>query len=326
MNNKYYTFLFLLCLVSETFSQNNSSILFELWDINSLTTIGGHTVTVDGNPVVVTDPQMGDAVKFDGNGDMLTVDAAPVGASTQFTVEVIFKPDAGAINIANEPRFVCFWDPANASSGPRMTIELRATAANAWYFDGFLKTDLSNLTLIDAAKTHPIGQWMHAAITYQNGTLSTYVNGVLELSGALNFTSKVLNPSGKVSVGARYNKTNWYSGLIKTIKVTQAALQPSEFIVNTIPTYTPKVLCNTDFKVYPLPADCKLFVVSDSQGSGKVLSASLFSLSGKKILLDINYTNENECEINTQNIKTGIYMLKVQTSQGMQTRKVQIIH
>jgi len=62
----------------------------ELWEIDNLEKIGGHPVDVIGDPEVVN-TEIGRAVEFDGNGDMLLVDFNPIGDARAFTVEVIFK-------------------------------------------------------------------------------------------------------------------------------------------------------------------------------------------------------------------------------------------
>ena len=62
-----------------------------------------------GNPEVV-ETDIGTAVKFDGDGDMLLVGFNPIGEAKSFTVEVVFKPNASyPENIA--PRIIHIQDP-----------------------------------------------------------------------------------------------------------------------------------------------------------------------------------------------------------------------
>jgi hypothetical protein len=282
---------------------------------------------VDGNPIII-DTDMGQAVKFDGNGDMLTVDAAPVGSATEFTIEVIFKPDGNALNITNQPRFLCFWDPADASAGPRMTIEIRVTASNQWYFDGFLKTDASNLTLIDATKTHPTDNWMHAAVVYQNKNFNTYVNGIQELTGALNYTAKALNTTGKVSLGARFNKTNWYSGIIKTVKITQGALTPAEFITNTIPTSAKnKVEFGDAISIYPNPANKTIcFDIPDKTNYGNTF-ITLFNSSGATVAQSkFKNCNNHIVQMNIENLNNGVYFARINAGGHVFNRMISVLH
>ncbi len=87
----------------------------ETWKIDNLELIGGHKVSVIGDPeVLITD--MGKAVKFDGDGDLLLVDFNPIGDAAAFTVEVVFKPNASyPENIA--PRFIHIQDPEGYPCG-----------------------------------------------------------------------------------------------------------------------------------------------------------------------------------------------------------------
>lgn len=57
----------------------------ETWHIDNLESIGGHEVTVVGDPEVV-ETDIGQAVRFDGDGDLLLVDNNPVGNANTFTV------------------------------------------------------------------------------------------------------------------------------------------------------------------------------------------------------------------------------------------------
>lgn len=214
------SFLFLFFV--HIFSQNG-----ETWDINSLTSIGGHSVTVYGTPTVVS-TDLGDAVEFKGKPakDQLIVNANPLSSVTEFTVEVIFKP----YYTTEEPRMIHIQDPQKQ----RAMIEIRINDDENWHLDGYLQTDLDGLTLINPALTHPLEEWAHAAITYKNDTFKTYVNGVEELSGTLGYTSSVIGSNGQTSIGARMTYENYFTGIIRKLKISYEALPPDEFITDEI--------------------------------------------------------------------------------------------
>jgi len=207
----------------------------EVWNLDNLEKVGGHNVTVLGNPQVI-ETEIGKAIYFDGDGDLLLVDFNPLGNTTEFTVEVVFKPEACyPENIA--PRFLHFQDPDDPEQ-KRLMIELRLNENNECYLDGFLNTDSSKLTLIDENQVHPTEVWLHGAVTYKNKVFTTYknkvfttyVNGEKQLSGVVEYENSFMNPTGKVSIGGRMNKVNWFRGTIKTLKVTNVALEPKDFI------------------------------------------------------------------------------------------------
>ena len=95
-----------------------------------------------GDPQLV-DTSTGKAVSFDGDGDRLLIEHNPLGSTTAFTIEVVFKPnDAYPENI--EPRFLHIEDPADRMR--RITKELLLNENHEWYFDTFIKSDTGNST------------------------------------------------------------------------------------------------------------------------------------------------------------------------------------
>jgi len=212
----YITLFFLACDVEKS----------EHWHIDNLQEIGGHAVTVFGDPQVV-DTEIGKALKFDGEGDMLLVDFNPIGNAKEFTVEVVFKQSA-CYPENTAPRFIHIQDPDDEEA-KRLMIELRVNEKNQCYLDGFLRTDTGSLTLIDENLVRPTNEWLHAAVTYKNGVFTTYINKEKQLTGEIGFANAIINPNSKVAIGGRMNKVSWFNGLIKELKVTPAVLEPERF-------------------------------------------------------------------------------------------------
>ncbi len=217
-----------------------------VWNINSLTTIGGAPTKALGNPRVVDTPY-GAAVDFDGNGDRLLVDTNPVGDATEFTIEIIFNPeDAYPDNL--EPRFFHIESPDNPNR--RITIELRLNDKKQWYLDAYIKSEQSQFTLIDPTKVHPVGKWAHAAITYKNREFVSYVNGEKELIGQVlivgghiahvrgehpalsrrNQPKKFLRTNRQPDIGARMNQVHWFNGKILQVRISPRVLSTAEFL------------------------------------------------------------------------------------------------
>ena len=317
-----------LSIVTISFAGVTDTVYYEFWDISSLSTINGHGVTVYGEPVIVA-TEKGNAVTFDGVNDALIIDNNPFGNAKEFTFEVLFRPTGGQPNITNEPRFVCFWDPDDAN-GPRMTIEIRVTASGEWYFDGYLKTDKEDLTLIDATKTHPTNQWMHAAVTYKDNVFATYVNSQLELSDTVGYTSKVFNSTGKTSVGARYNLARWFNGAIKAIKITHEALAPAEFfsIPDTGVTHDVIVVSGGNtLEIYPVPAQHDLNF-KDTGNNDLPITVSVTSLTGQIIYQsDLVFDHAKSSQvIDVSKLPNGNYFVGLQYPDYCITRKICILH
>lgn len=111
-----------------------------VWNLDNLKSIGGHPVTVVGNPRVI-ETEQGKAIEFDGHGDALFVAANPLAEFKAFTAEVIFRPAAGG---PKEQRFLHF--QPNGSED-RLLFETRLTPDHRWFLDTYLHTPTESHSL-----------------------------------------------------------------------------------------------------------------------------------------------------------------------------------
>jgi hypothetical protein len=183
------------------------------WTIDDLHTSAGHPTTVLGQPAVVPSP-VGNAVQFDGVDDGLILPVAPLAGLPAFTLEILFYPASGG---PREQRFLHSEDDA----GTRVTIETRLTPQGEWSLDTFLRTNASQRALLDETKRHPADRWYWVALRYENGTMTSFINGQKELEGAVTFTP--MHAAGRVSLGVRLNQVSWFKGMIREVRVTPAA-------------------------------------------------------------------------------------------------------
>ena len=192
-----------------------------VWNIDNLDSIDGHPVTVLGSPGVIDTPG-GKAVEFNGESDGLLVGTHPLKSAEQFTLEVIFRPDADGFA---EQRFFHLQEDG---SNNRFLIEIRLTEDNQWYLDTFIASGETNQTLIDRQFLHPVGEWYNAALVFDGKEMCHYVNGVRELSAVLpSFTP---HREGKTSIGVRINRVYWFKGAIRKARFTRRALNLDEFM------------------------------------------------------------------------------------------------
>jgi len=185
-----------------------------IWMVDDLTRLGGQRTTVWGAPQVA-DTERGRAVCFDGQRDGLVVGANPIEGLAAFTIEVLFRPDAGG---EAATRFVHI---AEEHGENRALIETRATPDGRWYLDTFLHGAAGKLTLARADTAHVAGAWYWAALSYADRQMRHYVNGVLEASGSVAFGP--LGP-GQTSLGVRLNQISWFKGCVRELRVSPAAL------------------------------------------------------------------------------------------------------
>lgn len=202
------------------------------WDIDNTTNIGGNAVTtVRGNPTVVSTP-FGNGLEFDGN-DGIIVDDNPIVGETAFTMEMIFRPDPISNTANNQPRiFHVESVPGDPDGRSILEGRITETGPNAsWYPDIFVLRENASppnsLALIDATKTHPVGQWYHYAMTYDGTQLKGFIDHELVLSGSVSVPSM---SDGQVSLGMRHNQVNFFVGAIAKVRFSTTALDPSEFL------------------------------------------------------------------------------------------------
>ena len=220
-NIKYYhlfiTMLFVVVsgvLNSQTISDNQNIE----WTISRFLNKKFQNVQISGNPEIVKSPY-GNAVYFNGVYDAFFLNEMPLKNLEEFTIEMIFNP---AIDGDFEQRVVHMGEV----SDDRMLLEIRAVNGN-WYFDGYVASKGNKLALINEKLTHPLGKWYHVAFVVTKDSLTTYVNGKLELSEPFSF-----NPieTGKSSVGVRLNQRSWFKGSIYKIKISPNQLKPNSFM------------------------------------------------------------------------------------------------
>jgi hypothetical protein len=196
--------------------QSSSSVT---WTFDNVKKIGGQPATVIGNPQVINVPG-GKAILFDGVDDGLLINANPLAGAKAFTVEAVFRPDAGG---TAEQRW---FHVQEDNSDDRILLETRLVGKE-WFLDTFIKSGTNSRPLFAENFKHPLGPWYHVALVYDGATMRHYVDGKEELSGPL-----VIEPlsAGSASVGVRMNRVFWFKGAIRKARFTRRALAPKEFM------------------------------------------------------------------------------------------------
>ncbi len=322
--------LFAVCSVAchgTVFAED--TLYYELWDIDNLELIRGHEVTVEGDPVVES-TDLGDAVRFDGDGDQLLVDFNPIMDAAEFTIELVFKPDACHPD-NTEPRFLHIQDPDDPEE-KRAMIELRINENNQCYMDGFIKTDQESLALMDETLVHETEVWQHVAITYKDHVLTTYFNGLLELNGEVQYSGRIINPTGKTSIGARMDKRKYFSGLIRTLKVTHSALDPAEFIfIHGQPalSFSPSnsLTDRGETAIYPNPADREINLDLGGGHDDSDVVITVTDPSGRILLTRKAEGGRNDLmTIDISGFAEGIYLVHISSGPHSEYMKLLVAH
>jgi hypothetical protein len=188
------------------------------WAIGSAPATEGHSLSVLGAPTV-GESELGPTVCFDGKDDALLFPVNPLQGLSEFTIEVLFKPDPDG---GTEQRFLHVQEDGTEN---RALLELRLTTEGSFYLDTFLRSGDEKLTLAVEKQLHPAGRWYWAALSYQGEQMSHYVNGVKEAEGKLKFAP--LN-AGQMSLGVRLNRVSWFKGCVREIRFGATALPATE--------------------------------------------------------------------------------------------------
>ena len=137
MNHRFYLCLALVgfCVDPEIYSakEKTSMIKQTTWELNTTNNLGGYATQVLGAPRLIETPQ-GKVMEFDGQQDGIIVDINPLAGMERFTLEVIFRPNAGG---PKEQRFVHLQE---AGGENRILIETRLTSDNRWFLDTFIRS------------------------------------------------------------------------------------------------------------------------------------------------------------------------------------------
>jgi hypothetical protein len=195
----------------------------ETWTFDRLDQIGGHKITVLGDPRVIDAP-VGKAVEFDGVDDALFFDVHPLAGAATFTWEAVFRPDGGQ---AEQRWFHLNESPARGvDTENRMLFEIRVIDGQ-WCLDAYIQTGAVHKALLNRKNLHPLGAWYHVAAVYDGREFRSYINGVQD--GAAELSLAPQGP-GRASVGVRMNKLFYFQGAVAQARFTHRALLPDGFL------------------------------------------------------------------------------------------------
>jgi len=197
---------------------NPSASAEDEWVIDNITSIHGLRPTVLGAPVTTATDQ-GQALCFDGDDGILLA-KNPLEGLAEFTLQILFRCDplTSAQAALAEPRFLHI----ETEAASRATVEARVTETS-FALDTFLRSGSQSRTLLDAAKRHPVAVWHWAALTYGDGQMRHYVDGVEDAAGPLSLMP--FGP-GKTSIGVRQNFVHWFKGCVRKLRISPRALPP----------------------------------------------------------------------------------------------------
>lgn len=195
------------------------------WTADGAAALGDAAPERLGEPRVEAGPH-GDALCFDGVDDGLAFARNPIAGLKEFTIQVLFRPDAiGTAEAPSEQRFVHFEEGSTTTPESRRALIETRVVGEQWFLDTFLRAANGSKALIDAEKKHPVGRWHWVALTYADGTMRHYIDGKLELEGAVPFEPLC---AGRASLGVRLNRVSWFKGCLRELRVAPGVMPAGE--------------------------------------------------------------------------------------------------
>jgi Concanavalin A-like lectin/glucanases superfamily len=96
-----------------------------------------------------------------------------------------------------------------------------------WCLDSFAASNSGSKALMDTKLLHPADRWYHIASVYDGKEFRNYVNGRLQVAGAVSLTPQ---KDGRTSIGVRINRVDYFKGAIRLARMSRRALSPAEFL------------------------------------------------------------------------------------------------
>ena len=189
-----------------------------VWQFDQPAAVAGLPTEILGLPRIV-ESAGGRFIQFDGAHDGLVVPVNPLARLSQFTIEVLIRPEAGG---GSEQRFLHVQDEV----GDRVLLEIRLTPEGQWALDTFMLSGAGRLTLLDRSRIHPAGRWHWVALRFDGHRMTSWVDGQQELEGAIEFAPM---KSGQTSLGVRMNRASWFKGAIREVRIHPGALAGDAF-------------------------------------------------------------------------------------------------
>ena len=170
----------------------------------------------------------------------------------------------------------------------------------------------------------PTGKWSHVAVTLGTSGACIYVNGELAAESP-DITIRPLDFKPILNYIGRSQTDPLLNGYIDDFRIYNYALSASE--ITQIPGVIDGIkdinYHDNNLSVWPVPVNDKLHA-SYSRINNVLSTLSIYNADGS--LVSINNINSNTAEIDVSGIPSGVYLLKVTTSEEFIMKKLIIKH
>ncbi|NPD47418.1 MULTISPECIES: LamG-like jellyroll fold domain-containing protein [unclassified Lentimicrobium] len=164
--------------------------------------------------------------------------------------------------------------------------------------------------------------WYHMAMVYSGTDLEIYING--ELDSFIPFSGEISSTSYDLVLGkARPDQDFYYRGRLDEIYLFDHPLSPTHIMDiydNVSSTWDlGNVLENV--KVFPNPAKEALYIELHSLAESEI-NYEFIDLSGRTLLKGIWTNHKTLFQLNTKQMESGLYLLKIQIGELSKVKKI----
>ncbi|GAA4777184.1 MULTISPECIES: LamG-like jellyroll fold domain-containing protein [Flavobacterium] len=269
-------------------SLENNSLAYQFnFDNNYQDTTGTKSFGSVGNFEADRNGVANKALRLNNLGTFTNLNGIPVGNASR-SVSIWFKMYG-----FNSDNFLFSYGSSTSNQSYGFSLTSNQINNYAW------ANDLTHTTSI------PLNTWKHLVVTFDSATdvASIYLNGVLITSAV----KSAWNTSNDVNfyLGASPNSGDFFNGAVDDLKIYNYPLTQTE-ITNL---YNNNVLTASDFNqnnlkvsMYPNPVQEVLNIQTETN----LKSIEIYNLQGQKVL------EAKQNKINISNLKSGVYMVRIE--------------
>ncbi|RKD90903.1 RICIN domain-containing protein [Mangrovibacterium diazotrophicum] len=178
------------------------------------------------------------------------------------------------------------------------------------------------------APTLPVAEWAHLVVTLGDNGASMYVNGALVAESAtMTIRPSDFNPFMNY-IGVNSSTKKLFGGAIDDFRIYNYQLsgtQVTELYNDLTTDVYDMVMEESDLSVWPNPANDILHINYMEFSKRDFSTLQLLSMSGA-VVMNIDIQSSGNTDLNVSNIATGVYLLRLTTSEGTITKKIVIKH